>query len=179
MTGQPFVAQSNRQSDLRLDGGDPRAGGARLRTFDTGRLERQAHDELDHLVLVDELEQRRSIGLRGPAPLERCEGACAAAVGVCERHADATLSQVDPQQPAHGPPDADGTGIDAAGPGAATIRTSIRPSIVGIELTQSGQTVTRASTNASSAATSVRLPATSRIRSRAISSGRRRHYRKS
>jgi len=165
VAGEALVAERDRQvgSEQRPQGGCPVSGQGRLPPFVAGGFERQADDQLPYSMEHRERAKRGGVG-RDLAPARQgreWSGAMGAVLG--QRHADPSLPEVDPEQGAHGPlglgeavalgdaPElgeaaelgdaVDGPSVPAVGP---VTMTSTRDSIVGIVVTQSGQTVTSA-----------------------------------
>ena len=153
MAGEAFVAEVDRPSEGFSHGRGPGPGGRGHRPFLTGRLERQSDDELIDPLIADDSFETGRVGRHARCPGQGAEGPGGLETGLSDRQADPPLPEVDAEQSRHGAlPEAAPVGAvvgvgdleplgEADGAAGVVIVNERRSSLLGIVVTQFGQTL--------------------------------------
>ena len=141
MAGQALVTHAHRDRKLSRHGLRPGARSRGHGPLRAARLERQAHDELGDALLANDRAEASSIARKIGAAWDRDVREGWFAAGFRYRKPDPALTEVDPEEPAHGvaPALPVGAGEPDVSDGGTTVNVT-RDSLSGIVVTQSGQT---------------------------------------
>ena len=148
MARQSFIPEADRQPDEWRDRRHPLSRVFGLRARLTRGLEWKPNDELLRIMRGDDRRESPCVGFWRPGPADGLERPRRAAIAICDGEADPPFPQVDPEQSPHGDADAPDPGDSSGAPDSPGFRGVVdvsafrltRASIVGMAVTQSGQT---------------------------------------